>query len=121
MNSFCYCKQEYYGRHCEHRVQHRSCGTIAHGTWITAACNVCHCFDGRMTCKAVKFPNCGETFQEGFETAPDYHGGIEKQFEDYDLFYDEYEGNSRAAAAKSQILLKIILVFYGYLYACYMF
>ena len=85
---------------------------------MTAACNVCHCFDGRMTCKTAKFPNCAETaFLEGFEKDPDYHGGIEKQFEDYDLFYDEYDEHSGGASAdNSHVLLKLILVLYGFLY-----
>lgn len=33
----------------------------------------------------------GDTFEEGFEKEPEYSGGIEKAFEDYDKFYDDYE------------------------------
>ena len=82
---------------------------------MTAACNVCHCFDGRMTCKTAKFSNCGETLQAGLEKDPDYNGGIEKRFEDYDTFYDDYEEyNSGTMVTNCHILLKLVLVLYWY-------
>ena len=117
MNSFCYCKQQYYGRYCEHRVRHRSCGTISHGTWMTAACNLCHCFDGRMICTTSMFPNCGETFNHGIEKEPDYSGGTEKQFEEYDKFYDDYvEYNSGTLVTNCHILwgLSLSLAYHWY-------
>ncbi|XP_045160926.2 teratocarcinoma-derived growth factor-like [Mercenaria mercenaria] len=92
MNSFCHCKKNFYGRYCEHRVRHRSCGTIRHGTWMAAGCHLCHCFDGEMTCKVTTIRGCDKlSYVEGYEKDPDYMVGMDKKVEDYDKFYDEYD------------------------------
>ena len=111
MNSFCHCKKPFYGRYCQHRVRHQSCGTVAHGTWLTAACNLCHCYDGQMVCKVYQFPGCGETFQNGVEEDPDYSGGIEKVFDDYEQFYDNFVEDypSSSAASSSEGMYTSIL------------
>lgn len=118
LNSFCYCKQQYYGRYCEHRLQYKSCGTIAHGTWMTAACNICHCYDGRMICEQADFPNCGNTFQDGFEKELDYNGGIENVYEEYVKFYDEYDTGKIAGGSSRNTLthwvLATVFVSFGY-------
>ena len=40
-----------------------------------------------------------ETFEDGVEEDPDYSGGIEKAFEDYEKFYDDYEDSHVSAAS----------------------
>ncbi|XP_060605939.1 cryptic protein-like [Ruditapes philippinarum] len=89
MNTFCHCKRNFYGRFCEHRVRHRSCGSIRHGTWMASGCHLCHCFDGRMTCKVTTIHGCKKlSYVEGYENNADYMVGIDKKAEDYDKFYD---------------------------------
>ena len=65
----------------------------------------------------------GDTFQDGVEKDPDYSGGIEKAFEDYDKFYDGYEEDYPNVANHSEgrcvqyttwvFLLLACLVFVG--------
>ena len=55
-----------------------------------------------MICKVYQFPGCAETFQDGVEEDPDYSGGIEKAFDAYEQFYDDFvEDNPSSSTASS--------------------
>ncbi|KAH3782741.1 hypothetical protein DPMN_160660 [Dreissena polymorpha] len=92
MNSFCHCPEPFYGRCCEKKVRHRTCGTIRHGTWMASGCHLCHCFDGNMRCKATTIPGCEQQrYVEGYENNPDYLVDLESRIPNADDFYQEYE------------------------------
>ncbi|KAL4235743.1 hypothetical protein ACF0H5_004135 [Mactra antiquata] len=121
MNTFCHCKKNYYGRFCEHRVRHRSCGTIKHGTWMAAGCHLCHCFDSKLTCKTTTIRGCDKlSYVEGHEDDPDYMVGMDTKVEDYEAFYeDEYSSvlenssSSMCSVAVTTLLFGVAMVTYA--------
>ncbi|XP_052090454.1 uncharacterized protein LOC127727075 [Mytilus californianus] len=58
LGSFCVCKKNHFGRHCEHKIEFKPCGQILHGSWIKADCNLCKCFDGKMSCIPRIYDGC---------------------------------------------------------------
>ncbi|XP_063430214.1 cryptic protein-like isoform X2 [Mytilus trossulus] len=58
LGSFCVCKKNHFGRHCEHKIEFKPCGHILHGSWIKADCNLCKCFDGKMSCIPRIYDGC---------------------------------------------------------------
>ncbi|XP_076462143.1 uncharacterized protein LOC143294650 [Babylonia areolata] len=60
LGSFCHCPDQYYGRHCEHRVSEKPCRHVQHGSWVKAGCNLCRCVNGYMTCLPRAFDGCDD-------------------------------------------------------------
>ena len=55
----------------------------------------------------------GDTFEDGHKTDLDYSGGMEKEFEDYDKFYDDYEADTISGATPMSCLsywISVVLV-----------
>lgn len=71
-----------------------------------------------MICEQADFPNCGNTFQDGFEKELDYNGGIENVYEEYGKFYDEYDTGKIAGGSSRNTLthwvLATVFVSFGY-------
>ena len=60
LGTFCVCKKNYFGRHCEHKSQRRSCGGILHGEASINRCTLCLCSDGKLTCTVLTNRECGQ-------------------------------------------------------------
>ncbi|XP_038069138.1 uncharacterized protein LOC119738348 isoform X2 [Patiria miniata] len=59
LRSFCFCKAEYTGRYCEHRVN-GSCDAVNHGDWVYRNCSYCLCVDGVFECRRHELEGCRE-------------------------------------------------------------
>ena len=68
LGTFCHCRKNFYGRHCEHRIRRRSCGDLEHHQILRDACNVCQCYDGVLLCQVTLDEDCS-VMELGYDTS----------------------------------------------------